>query len=82
MKPYAELTITEIQFILHTHEFSSETERLAAITQFENLRKIIEFIQERVQAIPPLPCKCNYCEEIRAGHGPKKKEATTHFSLD
>jgi hypothetical protein len=87
-KPVLEMTMAEIEYLLHVHEFSSERERVDSLEQFTKLRKTIDFIEERIAATPTIPCDCFYCEEIRdrkprrAPAPEKKKEAPITFSLD
>jgi hypothetical protein len=87
-KPALEMTMAEMQYLLHIHEFSSETERVNALAHFEGLRRIVEFIEERIHATPALPCDCFYCEGIRtakpkrAAAPAKIKEPPVTFSLD
>lgn len=88
MKPVNEMTMSEIEFLLHTHEFSSEIERVRALECFVELRRIVDFIEARVLAYVALPCDCAYCDSIRnakpkrAPKAPKEKTPPVHFSLD
>lgn len=88
MKPAREMTLGEIEQLIHVHDFSSDTERDNAFWFCLELAKIVDFIEERIKAVPSLPCKCPHCEEIR-NRKPKrapavKEKKTEHitFSLD
>jgi hypothetical protein len=90
MKPVLEMSMAEMEYLIHSHEFAAESERVRALACFIELRKIVEFIEERIMATPALPCDCHYCEEIRnrkpkrvpSVKPTKEKEAPIHFSLD
>lgn len=81
------MTLAEVEYLLHSHEFPAEAERVKALTYFIELIHIIDFIEERVNAYVPLPCDCSYCDGIRtrkpkaAKVAPEKLPPIT-FSLD
>lgn len=89
MKLPRDMTLGEIHHILSLHQFSSQTEHDNAFWYISELTKIVDFIGERIAAVPSLPCKCGYCEEIRnrkpRRDHPKvveKKSEPINFSLD
>lgn len=90
MKPPREMTLAEVEYLFHVHEFPAEAERVRALAAFIEMVRIIDFIEERIAATPSLPCDCFYCEEIRGKSdrppktppAVKKKDPPVTFSLD
>jgi len=90
MKQAREMTLAEVEYLFHVHEFPAEAERIKALTAFQHMVSIIDFIEERIAATPTLPCDCFYCEEIRGVQAkprktppaPKEKPIPISFSLD
>lgn len=81
MKSAREMTLAEVEYLFHIHEFPAEAERVKALSSLIEMCHIIDFIEERIAATPTLPCDCFYCDEIRTRKG-KKKEPPITFSLD
>lgn len=88
MKAARDMTLAEVEYLFHSHEFPAEAERIKALASFIEIIRIIDFIEERIAATPTLPCDCAYCDEIRnrkpkrAPKVPDKKSEPIHFSLD
>lgn len=87
MKQPRDMTLQEIGHLFNVHEFPSDAERENALRCFNAILSITEFIEERIAATPTLPCRCDYCDEIRNKKvrpktEPKEKEPAITFSLD
>lgn len=88
MKSAREMTLAEVEYLFHIHEFPAEAERIKALAGLIEIIHVIDFVEERIAATPSLPCDCFYCDEIRnrkPKRAPKvteKKSEPIHFSLD
>ena len=81
MKVPNEMTLVEIELIIHQHEWLTEHERRQMFLLLANVRSCTEQIIQRLhlQTQKLDPCDCSYCEEARER---KEKEPPIHFSLD
>lgn len=82
MKPITDMTLGEIEFLVHVHEWTNENERRLMFIELGLIKSKLEMICQRAKLsrVEP-PCDCHYCEETRTKE-PKKKLAPVHFSLD
>lgn len=83
MKPTEEMTIGEIEYLVHIHEWLSEDERKDMFATLAKMRAAVNLIIQRAANYRPqnaaLACDCHYCETAEKR---PKKSPPVHFPLD
>jgi hypothetical protein len=83
MKPANEMTLGEIEYLVHAHEWLNEKERRDMFLCLAQIRSGVTLITQRATAYRPGPgtlvCDCDYCEAVATR---AKKDPPVHFSLD
>lgn len=88
MKPVNQMSLDEIRYLVHVHEFPNEDIRRQMYNEISNMQSIMEMVCQRIKlSLVPGKCDCHYCEtaparQPRTPKPEKKKAPPITFSLD